>query len=104
MMRLVLVLNVVEDRDRLLDGRWINEDLLETSIECAILLDVLTVFVERRRANALDVSTSKRWLEHVRCVERAACATRTDDRMKFVDEQDNVLRFFELVHHCFHAL
>src|ERR1035437_7770707 len=52
---LVFLLDVVEDRDRLIDGRWINNDLLESSVERTILLDVLAVFIKRCGADALNV-------------------------------------------------
>src|SRR5579883_319428 len=101
---LVLRLDIIQDLDRLLHGRRIDDDLLEATIESAIFFNILTVLIERGSANALDVSTSQGRLEHVRCIERSGSSTGAYDRMKLVDEENDVLRFFELVHHSFHAL
>ena len=103
-MLLVLVLDVPEDLDRLVDRRRIDHDLLEPAVERAVLLDVLAVFVERRRADALQLAARERRLEHVRGVERARGAARADDRVQLVDEEDDVLGLLELVHHGLHAL
>ena len=68
MQRLVADLDVVvllvpladpeEDVDRLVDGRLIDHDRLESSLERRVLLDVLAVLVERRGADALELAAA----------------------------------------------
>ena len=50
MVHLVLLLEATQDGHRRLDGRLLDDDLLEAPLEGGVLLDVLTVLVERRRA------------------------------------------------------
>ena len=54
--RLVLVLEALQDRERLLDGRRVHDDGLEAALERGVALDVLAVLVERGRADALQLA------------------------------------------------
>ena len=87
-MCLVFVLEPAQDRDRVLDGRLADIDRLETAGERRILLDMLSVFVERSGANAMQFAASQRWLEQVRRVHRAVGLARADDRVHLVDEKN----------------
>ncbi|KOT22176.1 hypothetical protein DM52_2199 [Burkholderia mallei] len=87
-MQFVLLLQPAQDRDRRLDARLVDEHLLEAALERGILLDVLAVFVERRRADAVQLAARQRGLEHVARVHRAFGLARTDHRMDLVDEDD----------------
>ena len=66
------------------------------ALERAVLLDVLAVLVERRRADALELAAGERRLEHVRRVDGALRATGADDRVQLVDEDDDVLALADL--------
>ncbi len=48
---LVALLEPAQDRDRVLDRGLADEDRLESPLERGVLLDVLAVLVERRRAD-----------------------------------------------------
>ena len=56
-MRLVMVLEAIEDLDGLLDGGLLDHDRLETTGKRGVLLDVLAVLVRGRRADHLDFAT-----------------------------------------------
>ena len=47
----------LEDLDRLVLGGRLDDDLLETTGQRIVLLDVLAVLVERCRTDALDLAT-----------------------------------------------
>jgi hypothetical protein len=53
---LVALLEPAEDRDRVLDGRLPDQHRLETPLERRVLLDVLAVLVERRRADGAQLA------------------------------------------------
>ena len=89
---------------RFFDGGRLHHDLLEATFQGAIFFDVLTVFIQGCGSNALDFATCKGRLEHVGSVQRAACTASTNNRVDFVDEQDDVRRFLQLVHHGLHSL
>lgn len=56
-MRIVMVLEAIEDLDGLLDGGLLDHDRLETTGKRGVLLDVLAVLIRGRRADHLDFAT-----------------------------------------------
>ena len=51
--------------------RLVDQHLLEAALERGVLLDVLAVFVERGRADAVQLAARERGLQHVAGVDRA---------------------------------
>ncbi len=90
MVNLVPFFQPAEDRDRVLDRRLIDEDRLEAAFEGRVFLDVLAVLVERGRADAVQFAAGEHRLEQVAGVHRAFGLARADDRVQFVDEQDDL--------------
>ena len=88
-MSLVLLLQATEDRDRILDGRLGDEYRLEAPRQRSILLDMLAIFVERGRAHAMQFAARQGGLQEVRSVHCAIGLAGPDERMHFVNEQDN---------------
>ena len=86
---LVALAQAAQDRDRLLDRRLVDEDRLEAPLERGVLLDVLAVLVERRRADRVQLAAGEHRLEQVRGVHRALGRAGADDRVELVDEQDD---------------
>ena len=86
---LVLLLQAAQDRDRVLDGRLVDEHRLEAPRQRRVLLDVLAVFVERGRADAVQLAARQRGLQQVRRVHRAVGLAGADQRVHLVDEQDD---------------
>ena len=89
-MRLVALLQAAEDRDRVRDRRLADEDRLEAALERGVLLDVLAVLVERRRADRAQLAAREHRLQHVGRVDRALGGARADDRVQLVDEEDDL--------------
>ena len=90
MVQLVLLLDAAEDRDRVLDRRLADEDRLEAPRERGVLLDVLAVLVERRRADAVEFAAGERRLQEVRGVHRPVRLAGADERVHLVDEEDDL--------------
>src|SRR4051812_31320508 len=103
-MLLVLLAQPFQNLDSLVDRRWLDDDGLEATLEGTVLLDVLAILVQSRRTDALQLSTRKRWLEHVAGIDCAFGCARTHERVQLVDEQDDVLVLGDLVHHRLEAL
>ena len=101
---LVALADALEDLDRLLERRLLDHDRLEAPLERRVLLDVLAVLVERRRADALELAARQRRLEDVRGVDRALGRARADERVQLVDEQDRVVGVAELLDDLLEAL
>ena len=69
--------------------RLVDDHRLEASFERGVLLDILAILVERRRADSTQLPAREHRLEQVRGVHRALGRAGTDDRVQFVDEQDH---------------
>ena len=105
MVHFVALLQAAQDRDRVLDARLVDQHLLEAPLERRILLDVLAVFVERRRADAMQFAARQRGLEHVAGIHRAFGLAGADHGVQLVDEQDDLaLLLGEIVEHRLEAL
>ena len=92
MVRLVALLQPAQDRDRVGDRRLADEDRREPPLERGVLLDVLAVLVERRRADAAQLAAREQRLQQVRGVDRALGGAGADDRVQLVDEEDDRAR------------
>ena len=101
----VAFLQAAQDRDRVLDARLADEHLLETALQRGVLLDVLAVFVERGRADAMQLAARERGLEHVAGIHRALGLAGADHGVQLVDEQDDVAFLLgQIVEHGLEAL
>ena len=87
---LVALLQPAQDRDRVLDRRLAHEHLLEAALERGVLLDVLAVLVERRRADHAQLTAGEHRLDHVAGVDRTLGPARADDRVQLVEERDDL--------------
>ena len=96
--RLVARLEPLDDLHRLVDRRRLHHDRLEAPLEGAVLLDVLAVLVERRRADALELAARERRLEHRGGVDRALGRAGADERVDLVDEDHDVRGLGDLLH------
>ena len=102
---LVLLLEATQNRDGVLDGRLAHHNGLETTGERRVLLDVLTVLVERGRADRMQVATGERRLEDVAGVHGALGGTRAHDGVELIDEQDDLtFRFLHFLEHGLQAV
>ena len=88
--RLVLLLQPAQDRDRVRDGRLADEDGLEAALERGVLLDVLAVLVQRGRADGAQLAAGEHRLQHLGGVDRALRRAGADDRVQLVDEEDDL--------------
>ena len=94
---LVALADAEQDVDRLLERRLLDHDRLEAPLEGGVALDVLAVFVERRRADALELAPGERRLEDVGGVDRALGRAGADQGMELVDEQHGVVGVAQLL-------
>ena len=88
--RLVLLLQPAQDRDRVRDRGLADEDGLEAALERGVLLDVLAVLVERRRADRAQLSAGEHRLQHLGRVDGSFGGPGADDRVQLVDEENDL--------------
>jgi hypothetical protein len=102
---LVLLLQTAQDRDGRFDRRLADQHLLEPALERGVLLDVLAVFVQRGGADAVQLASGERGLEHVAGVDRALGLAGAHHGVQLVDEHDGLaLVLCQLLQHRFQAL
>lgn len=90
---LVGVPQALQDLDGLLDRRLGHHDGLETALQRGVLLDVLAVLVDGRRADDVQFTAGQRRFEHVAGVHGAlAGRSGADHGVQLVDEQDRRVR------------
>mmetsp|Transcript_3085 Transcript_3085/g.8871 ORF Transcript_3085/g.8871 Transcript_3085/m.8871 type:complete len:219 (-) Transcript_3085:567-1223(-) len=94
------LLEAAQDAGGRLHRRLGHEDLLEAPLERRVFLDVLPVLVQRRRADAAQLTARERWLEQIAGVHRAVRLPGPDDGVDLVDEEDDcAVRLGHLVQH-----
>ena len=89
-MHLVAFLQASENRDRIFDRWFADQHLLEASLERGILFDVLPVFIQRGRADAVQLAAGQGRLEHIAGIHRAFSLAGTDHGVNLVDEQNDL--------------
>src|SRR6202790_4592681 len=77
---------------------------LEAALERPVFFNRLAVFRGRGCADALNLAARQGWLQYVGGVQRAFRRSRAYKRVKFVDEDDGILRLHQLLHDGLEAL
>ena len=88
--RLVAVAQALEDVDRERHRGLVHLDRLEAALEGGVLLEVLAVLVDGRRADRLQLAAGEHRLEDRGGVDGALGGTGTHERVDLVDEEDDV--------------
>ena len=100
----IAFLEAAQNGDRVLDGRLSDIGLLKPPLERFVFLDVLLVFVQRRCADASQITARQRGFQHVGGIDRPFGAAGADQRVKLVDKQDDVGRFLNFLENRFQTI
>ena len=100
---LIVVGDALENFERVLHARLVDDDGLEAALERGVLLDMLAVLVEGRRADDLNLAARERRLENVGGVHAALGVARADDVVYLVDHEDDVAELADLLDQALHA-
>src|SRR5205807_1004906 len=94
-----------QNRNRVFNIRLAHEDDLESALQSGILLDVFSIFVQRSGADGTQLSARKRRFQHVGSVNSAFGGARADQRMQFVDKENDLAgRVFDFLQHRLQAV
>ena len=88
--RLVALLEPAQDGHGVLHRGLSHVDLLETTLQGGVLLDVLAVLVQRGGADQAQLAAGQHGLEHVARVHGALGRTRAHHGVDLVDERDDL--------------
>ncbi len=101
----VFLLQTAKDGDGVFHRRFFHEDRLETPRQSGVLLHMLAILIERRRAHTVQLTARQSRLEEVGRIHCAIGLARADQRVHLVDEEDDVAASrFDFVQHRFQAL
>ncbi len=103
-MLFVSLAQAVQDSQRLLRRGFAHVDGLEAPLQRGILFDVLAVFIQRRRADALQFATCQGRLEDVGRIQRPFGRACADDGVHLVNEQQHVASLVDFRQHVFESL
>ena len=98
MMRRVSISKSLENFNRLHRIWWFDCDGLESSFERSIFFDVLAVFIEGSCADALDFTARESRLENIGRIDCAFCSTSSNERVQFINKEDDILGASNFVH------
>ena len=103
-MILVATLHILQNLQRLLIGCGFHHHLLETALQCSVLLDGVAVFVQRRGSDTLYGSARQCRLQDVCGIHRTSCRTRTNHGVYLVDEYNDIRILLQFFDEHLHAL
>ena len=89
-MKFVFFLQPAQHEDRVLDRWLINKDRLEPAGQRRVLFHILTVFIQRCRADTAQLAPRQRRFQQVRCIHRPIGLAGTDKLMHLVDKQHHL--------------
>ena len=102
---LVAVLQTSQNAHRVLHRRLAHIHLLESALESGVLLHVLLVLLQRRRADHTQLATRQHRLQQVSGVHGAVGLAGSQQQVHLIDEQDDLaLAVLHLVHHRLQTL
>ena len=88
----------LENPDTLLRCRLLDQNRLKTPLQRGILLDMLSVLIDRGRPDHLNLSAREHRLHDIRRVQRTFRAPRADDGVNLVNEKQHVTAVRRLLH------
>ena len=101
---LIPFLQTTQDRDSVLNGRFVDHDRLETAFQRGVLLDIFAVLIKRSRTNAVQLAAGQHRLEQVAGIHRAISLARTDDGVQLINKEDDLaLGLLDLVQDALQA-
>ena len=88
--RLVTLLQATQDADGRSLVWFVDHDLLETTLQCLVLLEILLVFLQGGGTDSTQLATRQGWLQDVGRVHGAFTAACTYQGVDLIDEQDDL--------------
>ena len=82
----VLFLDAAQNRHGVLNGRFLNDDRLETTGQGCVLFNVLPVLIQSGGTNTMQLTTGERRLNQVGGIHRTIGFASTDKGVHFVNE------------------
>ncbi|MNL30188.1 hypothetical protein D3C87_1519090 [compost metagenome] len=103
MVLFIVAPKALENRDAILDTRLWHDNCLEATIKRAILLNMLTIFIQRRCTNQMKLTASKRRFEHISRIECTFSSTSAHKQMQLINKDNDIFLLLQFTDHFFKA-
>ncbi len=88
----VFLLDAAQDADRVFDGGFFDQHRLEPTGKCRVFFNVFSVFIQCGRTDAMQFAACEGGLDQVGRIHCAISLARANQRVHFVDKQDDFAR------------
>ena len=82
----------------------LDVDRLESPFQGAVFFNVLSVLIQRRGPDALNLAARQGRLQHIRGIDGSLRGPGADQRMEFIDEDNDIAGLDDLLHHDLETL
>ena len=101
----VTVFQTTKDRNRIFHRRLIHQYLLETTFQCRILLNILTVLIKSGRTDTMQFPSCKQRFQHITRIHGTIGLACSHDQMQLINKQNNLsFALSDLFQNCFQTL
>ena len=90
MVDFIAFLQAAQDGNGVLHGGLVDQDCLKAAFQGRVLFDVLSVFVQRRRADQMQLASREHRFQQIGGIHCPFGCSGSDDRVQFVDEEENL--------------
>ena len=94
MVHFVFFLQATQNRNRSFYAWLTHDDALKAALQCRIFLNIFAIFIQRRRAHAMQLAARERGLEHVAGIHRTFSLASAYHRVELVDENNGLTFIF----------
>ena len=102
---LVPLFQAAQDGDGVFHGRLIHLHRLEAALQSGVFLDILAVFVQRGRADAVQLAAGQHGFQQIAGVHCAVGLAGTHDGVQLINEEDDLaLALLDLIQDALQAL
>ena len=100
----VAVLQAAQNRNRVFHARLAHQHFLETAFQRGVFFDILAVFVQRGRADTVQLTARQSRFQHIARIHGTVCFARAHQCVDFVNKNQRVaVVFCQIVQHRFQA-
>ena len=90
MVYFVTFLQTTQNTDCIFYGRFCYHDRLETSLQCRVLLDILSVLIQCGSTDTMQFTSCQHRLEHIACIQCTVCFSCANNGMQLINEQNDL--------------
>ena len=105
MIYLIAFLQTTQNRYRIFHRRFVYHDRLETTLQCRVFLNILTVFIQCGGTDTVQFAPRQHRLQHIAGIQRSISLTGSNNRMQLINKQDDLsVAVLHIIQYSFQTL